>query len=192
MRALSVEGFQRAAQKSAISLKVFLAGPFIRPSDSEPTSGSSTEAARLRYRIFKALETYEEIKPTLGEHEQLQQIYKEHFGEYSNAALAEMAHVAEQCDCVIILPSSPGSFSELGYFSAHEDVCEKMLILLDARFEGDASYINLGPVALAAKSDAEPHHVNYEDFDTCWSIVKLFLERHKSKKLARRYRVGRQ
>lgn len=191
MRALTAEGLQRAAQRTTISLQVFLAGPFIDPKCDEPAAGNNVEAARLRYNLFHALEVREEIRPTLGEHEQLQGIYREHFKEYANAAITEMAHVVENCDCVIIIPSSPGSFSELGYFAAHENVCEKMLILLDSRFSNPPSYIHLGPVALAEMYRAEVHSVNYSSFDSCWEIVQIFLDRHRSKKLAQRYTMRR-
>ena len=36
--------------------------------------------------------------------------------------------IAETVDSLLLFPESPGSFAELGLFSANENICEKMLI----------------------------------------------------------------
>src|SRR3989338_7401627 len=54
--------------------------------------------------------------------------------------LADSVHV------VVILPESPGSFAELGAFANSPALKDKLLVLLDAKYKKDRSFINLGPL----------------------------------------------
>ncbi len=54
--------------------------------------------------------------------------------------LADSVHV------VVILPESPGSFTELGAFANAVALKDKLLILLDAKYKTHKSFINLGPI----------------------------------------------
>ncbi len=47
----------------------------------------------------------------------------------SNISLFEKT-IAETVDSVLIFPESPGSFAELGFFSAHEQIAKKMLVAI--------------------------------------------------------------
>lgn len=58
--------------------------------------------------------------------------------------------IAETVDSVLIFPESPGSFAELGYFSAHESIAKKTLVAIDINHQNN-SFINLGPVHAIAK-----------------------------------------
>lgn len=53
--------------------------------------------------------------------------------------------IAETVDSVLIFPESPGSFAELGYFSAHDDISRKCLVAIRARHQ-ENSFITLGPI----------------------------------------------
>lgn len=53
--------------------------------------------------------------------------------------------IAETVDSVLIFPESPGSFAELGYFSAHEQIAKKCLVAVRAKYQAN-SFITLGPV----------------------------------------------
>lgn len=53
--------------------------------------------------------------------------------------------IAETVDSVLIFPESPGSFAELGYFSAHEQIARKCLVALRTKYQAN-SFITLGPV----------------------------------------------
>lgn len=53
--------------------------------------------------------------------------------------------LANTVDSLLIFPESPGSFAELGLFSANDEICNKMLIALLAEHQGE-SFITLGPV----------------------------------------------
>lgn len=58
--------------------------------------------------------------------------------------------IAETVDSVLIFPESPGSFAELGYFSAHDSISRKTLVAIDVDHQSN-SFINLGPVHAIAK-----------------------------------------
>jgi hypothetical protein len=59
--------------------------------------------------------------------------------------------IAETVDSVLIFPESPGSFAELGFFSAYEDIAEKTLVAIKVEHQGN-SFITLGPIHLIAKA----------------------------------------
>lgn len=58
--------------------------------------------------------------------------------------------IAETVDSVLIFPESPGSFAELGYFSAHEQIAKKCLVAVRAKHQSN-SFITLGPVHAIAR-----------------------------------------
>lgn len=64
--------------------------------------------------------------------------------------------IAETVDSVLIFPESPGSFAELGYFSAIEGIARKTLVAVRIQHQAN-SFITLGPVhAIARQSIFSP------------------------------------
>lgn len=64
--------------------------------------------------------------------------------------------IAETVDSVLIFPESPGSFAELGYFSAHDQIAKKCLVAVRAKHQTN-SFITLGPVhAISRVSNFSP------------------------------------
>ena len=53
--------------------------------------------------------------------------------------------IANTVDSVLIFPESPGSFAELGYFSASEEISRKTLVAVRGKHQGN-SFITLGPI----------------------------------------------
>lgn len=53
--------------------------------------------------------------------------------------------IAETVDSVLVFPESPGSFAELGYFSAHDVIAKKTLVAVRTRHQAN-SFITLGPI----------------------------------------------
>jgi hypothetical protein len=179
-----------AAQKQSIQLKLFVAGPYLDPSQTvPPENGENLTARKARFLIVKKLQDELGALCVLGEHGQLQAIYKEHFGKHSNASLVEVAHVTDHSDGVIILPSSPGSFSELGHFSALKKVCPKMLVLIDRQYEENQGYIQLGPAKLAQMCGATVTYIDYADIDALLNEAVSFAEDLKVKKLYNKFLV---
>lgn len=64
--------------------------------------------------------------------------------------------LAEVSDSIILFVESPGSFCELGAFSYAEKLfSDKLIIVIDKKFEGDKSFIMTGPTAKAKKDGAK-------------------------------------
>lgn len=59
--------------------------------------------------------------------------------------------IGEVSDCVILFPESPGSYTELGYFSKNESFRKKLLIVNDATLQGQDSFVALGPISIIDK-----------------------------------------
>jgi hypothetical protein len=166
-------------------LTIFLAGPSIKP-NVEPAD--ELLANKARFKLFKKISEQGDTC-TLGEHKELIKIYMEHYSKLANLAISEITHVTKG-DGVIILPSSPGSFCELGMFAISDVVCLKMLILMDKNHEETPGYPYLGPAMMARHYGAALKYVDYEDHAAIWAIVAQFLEDRRMRKLSSPYRIG--
>ncbi|WP_156503045.1 hypothetical protein PJ900_03800 (plasmid) [Tistrella mobilis] len=173
-----------AAQEVGLERIVFLAGPYIK-SAAKPRRSTKNRAALLRYGLYHRLQDEGWIV-TMGEYEALIHASDPKFGELNNAVLAEVNHAKkESTDAIIMLPSSAGSFLELGAFSCIESICLKMIIIIDAQYEKDNSYMNLGPLKQAKENHADVHFINYSDFDKCWEVVEKYIRKRAHKRIAR-------
>lgn len=54
--------------------------------------------------------------------------------------------LANSVHCVVILLQSPGTFAELGAFSNHAGLCNKLVVVIDNEYRGKRSFISLGPI----------------------------------------------
>lgn len=52
---------------------------------------------------------------------------------------------------IVLFAESPGSYAELGLFSALENVRKKTLVVLDANHQGAGSFLSMGPAATISK-----------------------------------------
>ena len=183
-RLLNQEKLRNAARAAGLERVVFLAGPFIETAKA-PRKNAKNVAAALRYRLFHALEAEGWIV-TLGEYEQLIEAVDPLLGDHNNAALAEISHAkSSETDAIIMLPSSPGSFLELGAFSHMEDICGKMLVIVDKQYQEHKNYMNSGPVKAARDNRADVRFMNYTDFEACWEAVEQFVTSRARKRAAR-------
>lgn len=53
--------------------------------------------------------------------------------------------VASLSHSIVLFPEAPGSFAELGYFSATENIAKKTLLAIDSNRQKNDSFISLGP-----------------------------------------------
>ena len=58
--------------------------------------------------------------------------------------------VASISDCIIIFPESPGSFAEVGYFSAHKEIRKNTLVVNSYKHQ-NRSFLNLGPIEIISR-----------------------------------------
>lgn len=187
-------GFEKEAaalaqEKAATELRLFLAGPFINPHRKpKKAKNKSNAAAILRHHLYNLLSVEHDV--TLGEHKQLRKIYRKHLKQLHEAATAEALHAYNHTDAVILIPSSPGSFCELGLFSNLGEVCRKMLILLDKRFAKKPGYVHLGPARQAENYGAFVEQVSYEKLDDVRIIVRNFVDQQRIRKIVSKVRTS--
>lgn len=81
---------------------------------------------------------------------------------------------------IIIFPEAPGSFAETGYFSAKEELCKRIILVLDSERQRDDSFISLGPAKKIGQAS-----IFYPVIQMSYSTPKfdLVVERLKRVKL---------
>jgi len=89
--------------------------------------------------------------------------------------------ISALADCVVVIPESPGSIAELGYFSAHKPIRDKTLVVNDLNFQGDDSFLNLGPIELINRhSNYRPTlHFNLKDKSPNFRAIVKQLRRYE-------------
>jgi hypothetical protein len=94
-----------------------------------------------------------------------------------NLALFEKI-LAELADCILIFPESPGSFAELGFFSAYQPIFEKTLAVSPTQFQAEDSFLALGPLAVINRhSDFSPTLIASADHAQTHSDISARLAR---------------
>lgn len=96
--------------------------------------------------------------------------------------------IADVSDCLMIFPESPGSYAELGFFSAHEQLRKKILVVNDFTLQGEDSFISRGPVELIDKySHFKPTIQMQFNADVDFTMVRQRLEKRISGSKRRRF-----
>lgn len=142
---------------------VFLCGPFLKGEDKPGT--------RLRRRLLDAL-TEADFEVVLGEDEGLEEPRLNHG---FDAHLNEVMFVEQECDAIVLVAASVGSFCELGVFSylkPHKFDHVDMILLADQKFQGDRSYFNLGP-ASAVEGFGKVFYCDFDRFDVDLVVSRL-------------------
>lgn len=109
--------------------------------------GSSTQNISMREKIRIALEDKYKIKTIYAE-----DLFKNMVdinNDYDFLYLENL--LAENADVVIIVLESEGAFVELGAFSNSDNLRDKLIVLMDNKYKGHESFINLGPVKILKK-----------------------------------------
>ena len=77
--------------------------------------------------------------------------FKHVSSDFLNIAKFEDA-ISEISACIVLFPESPGSYAELGYFSRSKKIRKKLLVVNNAKFQSQDSFITLGPIEIVNKS----------------------------------------
>jgi hypothetical protein len=190
LRQLELENLSLAQAKTRQRLRVFVGGPYVHPSfEVEPDKTKYGGAAWLRWHICRYLRNDLEHDVTVGENEKLSAIYEGHLEELYEASTYEMLHVKDHTDCVIILPSSAGSFCELGYFASDDEICSKMMILRDISYQKEPGYLHFGPSEQARISHSDIHDVNYLNVEEVKEKVRAFMRKIALRLIRNRVRI---
>ena len=155
---------------------VFLCGPTL--SEDRPDAG-----AVLRKKIIDVLED-DDFEVVLGEDDGLE---NERLDLGLNAQDNELEFVSGQCDAVVIVAGSVGSFCELGLFAWHfvhehgeidRNVMPTFIVLIQEQYSPQsiaprASYFNEGPINSLDDIGGTPLYVNFDGFDVDIILKKL-------------------
>ncbi|MEE4211701.1 MAG: hypothetical protein V2I43_20840 [Parvularcula sp.] len=163
--------------------RVFLAGPFIDPmQDAAEPVNSETFAKALRYSLnFHIGGLGHSVY--LGEDEALRKAGRKQYGSLSNAVIYERHHIRKHVDAVVVIPSSPGSFCELGDWASTSEICSKMLVLVDEQYRLGPSYMNDGVLAFCKTNGATVSHLSYSDVDEGKKLIEEHVGTIVSRKL---------
>jgi hypothetical protein len=167
-------------------LRVFVAGPYIEKGWTAEQRATKLPAALLRLDLAGHIENVMGHQAVFGEHRGVQEIGDQHLRSRSSPTLVEIQLVKETCDAVVIIPASPGSYSELGAWSIMDKVCQKMLILGDVEHENKGGYLGMGVFKTAMDLGARLAWINYEDPARVVPIVEEFVEKIKDGVLAKK------
>jgi len=170
--------------RAAETYSIFLAGPYIKIDENiDHPENNKSLASTLRYFLYFALEEVGHVI-YLGEDVELRNNGEKHYGSLANAVVYERHYIINHIDAVIALPSSPGSFCELGDWVSDERICKHMLVIIDKKYEGKTNYINEGVVKFAYRNHATIVYHSYEDQQGILSLCEQFME-----EVAQRMRV---
>jgi len=84
--------------------------------------------------------------------------------------------LADSVDAVIMIPESPGSFTELGAFASNEKLRSKLVCVIDEKFKKTKSFINQGPLKLVKQANkSNIVYINPENIGkSLYSGIKTF------------------
>ncbi|MBZ9675143.1 hypothetical protein [Mesorhizobium sp. ES1-1] len=186
VRQLTVARLLDEAERASEIFDIFLAGPYIKP-DLPPEDEVNVKsiASILRYYLYHKLSEWGH-NIYLGEDYALREAGVSHYGTSNNAVLYERHYISKHIDAVIVLPSSPGSFCEIGDWVSDRDICSDMLIVVEGIHEGVANYINDGIVKFARSNHATVHYHAYSDQDGVLNLCAVFIN-----EVAQRLRIER-
>lgn len=176
IRKATIAAARDSAMRASEEYCVFLAGPFIQV--DEPAThkdNAASGASKLRYFLYHEL-TALGFSVYLGEDVELRTVGEKHYGSFGNAVVHERHYITHHVDATIVLPSSPGSFCEIGDWAWVKPICEDMIIIIDKRYEGKNNYINDGIVKLASNNHAKIEYISYRKKSEVLESVKKFLE----------------
>ena len=147
-----------------------------------PSIGSNTSSAALRRELVVRCSS--EGTSVVAEHDDIVRVARNKLKAGYNLTVYE-ALVADLSDVVVIIPDSPGSFAELGYFGSVARVCSKMLIFFDKQYRAlnNKSYILEGPGKAAKSHSAEVYFVHYSEFEGIWKKVLRKIQMKRATKI---------
>ena len=169
-----------AAEKTAQSIHVFVAGPIIRREWTAEEWKKARASSRLRLEVKNYIENAGH-HVILGEHRGVKEMADDALPTTPSAVVSETFLAVKKCQCLIMIPDSPGSFCELGAWAHHKDVASKMLILADSQYENEVSYVNPSVFSLATTFGATLSWVDYNDFSSSQQHLAKFIGLHQER-----------
>lgn len=181
MRVEKIKKIELAAKKDELAraqerYDIFIAGAYInieKPVDDIENSAHPGKVLR-----YKAWEYYDGLGHSvyMGEDAELRKLGEKHYGPLANAVVYERHYIKANIQSLIVFPSGPGVFCELGDWATDKSICEKMLVIIDKEHEGATNYINDGVVKAARTYQAKVEYLDYADHAKILEVCDDFLE----------------
>lgn len=179
------ESFARGLTESAddywksAKISVFVMGP---------DTTTNSPGAKLRKEII-ALCNAEDLA-VKAEHDKIIEAVKRKLRKGFTLTHLE-AFIARESDLIVIIPDSPGSFAELGYFALQKNLCAKLIILFDKQYLTEKkSYIARGPHKAAKDWGATVRFIDYLKLSEAWRKILPRIEQVKASKILSRLEAG--
>lgn len=83
---------------------------------------------------------------------------------YSKNILDVENYLTDFSDFILIVLESPSAFAELGAFS-HSKIRSKLIVINDSRFDGEQSFINIGPIQAIVEDSGAKRILKYKMMD---------------------------
>lgn len=166
--------FQEAElAQNSVSLRILIPGPNIRGHNMQVSRASRCPGSQLRIDLYSELNRSYNV--SLGDYSSFNYYKDTYSRRQCNLSEIEISSVQTDNDAIIMLPSSPGSYTELGRFSNYPDICNKMLIIVDKEHRSKESYINYCALPMAEHCGAVISYLCYTDIQKCTDKVYDFL-----------------
>lgn len=148
-----------------------------------PNINGTTLGAKLRSYIIHKCDEY---GVTLRcEHSDFINNHRTMLGTNKNLVFAEL-DATRFVDAIIIIPDSPGSFTELGMLSPCKNIHQKVLILFKHIYANhNNSFVHEGPKLAFTENHATIKYVNYRKKQSTWEEIEPFLREKKADKYER-------
>lgn len=99
--------------------------------------------------------------------------------------------LADSVDVILIIPESPGSFTELGAFANNSALRNKLICLIDPKYKKHKSFINQGPVKLIKKTNKQGVlYIGKENLERDFHKVRSSIRKIKSSSSKIKDRIG--
>jgi len=96
--------------------------------------------------------------------------------------------LANECDMIVILPDSPGSFAEFGFFAWYDSGCAKSLVLIDRQHKDGKSFISHGPKRASNQRGATIKYIDYAQVDDAVAAVLQYATKKRALRMDQRAR----
>jgi hypothetical protein len=157
---LKYEFLDREASKSYLS--IFLCG------------GASSKSNALRKRLGSRIEKMETTPYRYSVHYPEEMFEELVLGTISHNYLSLENILADSANVVVILLGSPGTFTELGAFANKDELCDKLIVLVEKKFQSAKSFIVKGALRhLEKNTKSIVEYVNFDDLLSAQSIYRI-------------------
>jgi len=113
-----------------------------------------SETSKIRFKVAEILKSfwYSFYYDIIFPEEMFEELL---YSSHSKDLLSLENLLAESVDAIVLIPESPGSYTELGAFANNENLRAKLVCVVDNKYKKHKSFINQGPLKLVKQTSKE-------------------------------------